>query len=113
MRLNKRLLFIIYVFLFLKQQSQNSQNAIIDKIDSRSLTNSFISTIFQDQKGYIWVGTLAGLNKYNGYDFEKYRSFQKDSTSLSNPVISPLDLLTPRFTPPAKPRFSFDSTKTI
>ena len=32
---------------------------------------------------------------------------------FSNPIISPLDLLTPRFTPPANPMFSFDSTKTI
>ena len=93
MSLNRRLLFIFYVFLFLKQQSQNSQNSIIDKIDSRSLTNSFISTLFQDQKGYLWVGTVAGLNKYNGYDFEKYRSFQKDTTSLSNPVITCLHQL--------------------
>ena len=32
---------------------------------------------------------------------------------FNNPITSPVDLLTPRFTPPAKPRFSFDSTKTI
>jgi hypothetical protein len=32
---------------------------------------------------------------------------------LSNPIISPLDLFTPRLTPPAKPRFSSDSTKVI
>ena len=88
MRLNKKLLFIIYVFLFLKQQSQNSQNAVFDKVDSRNLSNSFVSTLFQDQKGYLWVGTLAGLNKYNGYEFEKYRSFINDTNSLSNPVIT-------------------------
>ncbi|MDX2173466.1 MAG: SpoIIE family protein phosphatase [Bacteroidota bacterium] len=93
MSLNKRLLFIFYVFLFLKQQSQNPQNAIIDKIDSRTLSNSFISSLFQDQKGYLWVGTLAGLNKYDGYTFEKYLSFQGDSTSLSNPVITCLHQL--------------------
>jgi len=88
MQLKQKLLVVFYVLLFLKQQSQNSQNDIIDKIDSKQLTNSFITNLFQDQKGYLWIGTLAGLNKYDGYEFEKFRSFQNDSNTLSNPVIT-------------------------
>ncbi len=90
----KKLLLVVYVFLFFKLRAQTTQNVIIDKIDSRSLSNSFISALFQDQKGYLWVGTHAGLNKYNGYDFEKYRCLVNDSKSLSNPVINCMHQLT-------------------
>jgi ligand-binding sensor domain-containing protein/DNA-binding CsgD family transcriptional regulator len=30
--------------------------------------------MLQDRHGYIWVGTQNGLNKYDGYEFEVYRS---------------------------------------
>lgn len=35
------------------------------------LTNEFIKSINQDDKGYIWVGTADGLFKYDGYKFKK------------------------------------------
>ena len=33
--------------------------------DSMSLINDFVSSIIEDQRGYLWIGTLGGLNKYN------------------------------------------------
>ena len=30
--------------------------------------------ITQDKKGFMWFGTNDGLNKYDGYSFEVYRS---------------------------------------
>ena len=37
------------------------------------LSQSTVKTIFQDSRGYIWVVTDAGLNKYNGYEFKQYK----------------------------------------
>ena len=36
------------------------------------LSQSTVKTIYQDSRGYIWVGTDAGLNRYNGYEFKQY-----------------------------------------
>jgi ligand-binding sensor domain-containing protein len=47
-------------------------------------SNNFITDIYQDQKGFIWIGTYDGLNRYDGYDFISYRNQPNDSTSLSN-----------------------------
>lgn len=33
-----------------------------------------VHTILQDYQGYIWIGTLNGLIKYDGYQFKIYRS---------------------------------------
>ncbi|CDF78701.1 two-component system sensor histidine kinase [Formosa agariphila KMM 3901] len=36
----------------------------------------------------MWFGTIDGLNKYNGYDFEIFRPVLNDSTSISNNRIN-------------------------
>jgi len=36
------------------------------------LSDDLIFSIFQDSDGYIWIGTSNGLNRYNGYHFEKF-----------------------------------------
>ena len=52
------------------------------------LSNSHINHIYQDSKGYIWIATENGLNKFNGYDFEALLSIPGDSTSLRGNYIS-------------------------
>lgn len=46
------------------------------------LSNSNITAIFQDSRGFIWVGTDDGLNRFDGYDFKIYRNVDNDSASL-------------------------------
>jgi ligand-binding sensor domain-containing protein/DNA-binding CsgD family transcriptional regulator len=38
------------------------------------LSHNTVFDIIQDFNGYIWIGTQNGLNKYDGYSFEVYRS---------------------------------------
>jgi signal transduction histidine kinase/CheY-like chemotaxis protein/ligand-binding sensor domain-containing protein len=45
----------------------------------------------QDRKGFIWVGTRDGLNKYDGYKFTVYRNNPGDSTSLSGNFVSDVE----------------------
>ena len=52
------------------------------------LSNSHINQIYQDSKGYIWIATENGLNKFNGYDFETYLSIPNDSTSIQSNFVT-------------------------
>ena len=45
------------------------------------LSNNRVQCILQDHNGYIWIGTANGLNKYDGYEFEVYRSNMLDVSS--------------------------------
>ena len=38
--------------------------------------------VFQDSRGYIWLGTQGGLDRFNGYEFKHYESESGDSTSI-------------------------------
>ncbi|MDW3646157.1 MAG: two-component regulator propeller domain-containing protein [Bacteroidia bacterium] len=40
------------------------------------LSHNSVYCLIQDQNGYIWAGTQDGLNKYDGYTFEIYRTNQ-------------------------------------
>jgi signal transduction histidine kinase/ligand-binding sensor domain-containing protein/DNA-binding response OmpR family regulator len=49
---------------------------------SETLSNSLISTIYQDSIGYVWIGTNDGLNRYDGNKVAIYRHEQGNARSL-------------------------------
>ena len=53
-----------------------------------SVSKIAISTIIQDEYGFIWMGTNgAGLNKFDGIDYNIYKHIANDSTSLSSSLV--------------------------
>lgn len=51
------------------------------------LSNNQVNVIYKDTKGFLWVGTASGLNRYDGYGIKVYRSRQDDGTSLPDSYI--------------------------
>jgi len=51
------------------------------------LSNNAVTSITQDGTGYIWIATLAGLNRYDGNHFVAYRHSFYDSASISSDAI--------------------------
>jgi len=43
--------------------------------------------IFQDSRGFLWIGSQDGLNRYDGYSFKVYKHDPDDSKSLSHNSI--------------------------
>lgn len=48
------------------------------------LTSTLITSITQDNEGYIWVATQNGLNRFDGYNFTSYYHNPNDSCTLSH-----------------------------
>ena len=59
------------------------ENISIDK----GLSSSSINSIIQDSKGFLWIGTEDGLNRFDGYSFKVFRNKRGDKNSLSNNFI--------------------------
>ncbi|PKA96740.1 signal transduction histidine kinase [Flavobacteriaceae bacterium MAR_2009_75] len=79
---------ISILFITVTAVAQN-KNFIFESFDtSDGLSSSTCLSIYQDSKGYLWFGTIDGLNKYNGYGFKVYKSIRNDSTSISNNRIN-------------------------
>ena len=62
----------------------SSQFPLVDRISS-----NFITSFAEDPKGYIWIGTNHGLNRFNGSNYAIFYS-RKDSTALNSDYVSNL-----------------------
>ncbi|SFB88733.1 Signal transduction histidine kinase [Zunongwangia mangrovi] len=79
-----------YVFgLFLFLIAQSLSYAQVGKLFSTDadLSSSLINQIYQDDKGFVWIATEDGLNKYDGAKFSVYKQNKNDSTSLKNNYV--------------------------
>ncbi len=54
------------------------------------LSQSTVFAITQDANSNLWLGTMDGLNRYDGYGFTAFRHTVGDSTSIANSNISSL-----------------------
>nr|MCU0392651.1 hypothetical protein [Thermoflexibacter sp.] len=85
-----RLIFIIVLvtIYLLLDFSLFSQELKFSHLNVKGgLSNNAITSLLQDSKGFMWIGTTDGLNKYDGYNFEIYRHQIKNKYSLQSNYI--------------------------
>ena len=54
---------------------------------TEGLSQNVGSVIMQDRRGFIWMGTLEGLSRYDGKNFRTYRHDSFDPTSINSGEI--------------------------
>lgn len=64
------------------------------KIDTYTgLSNNRVSAILKDEEGFLWFGTLSGLNRYDGYTCKVFRNkLNNNSSVFSNSIIAIYEL---------------------
>ncbi len=58
--------------------------------DTEQLSSNLITSLCQDQQGYIWIGTEYGLNKFDGVHVIQYYNDIDNPQSLSDDLIRKL-----------------------
>ncbi|WP_333863883.1 hybrid sensor histidine kinase/response regulator transcription factor [Chitinophaga sp.] len=60
-----------------------------DLIDSRNgLSSNQVNSIVKGPDGFMWIGTIAGLNRYDGHTFRIFRHVAGDSSTLNDDFIN-------------------------
>jgi signal transduction histidine kinase/ligand-binding sensor domain-containing protein/DNA-binding response OmpR family regulator len=54
---------------------------------NHGLSNNQINCVYKDTKGFMWFGTLSGLNRYDGYTFKIFHHSPADSISLADDFV--------------------------
>jgi len=88
--------FMIRIALLLFPLSVFSQTELYNfyKLDTyNGLSHNQVSAIIKDHDGFLWVGTLSGLNRYDGNSCLVFRKNYSDSTSVrDNSILSLYEL---------------------
>lgn len=83
------IIFLIFFTFCNKNETFKDEIVIESPIISNNISNQKITSFAEDDLGHIWIGTLRGLNKYDGNEFYQYFSTD-DSLDLADNNITDL-----------------------
>src|SRR5687768_17511630 len=84
--------FFVFQFTFLLLFGQSYNLKFKRQSVANGLSSSNIYSIIQDHNGFMWIGTVNGLNRYDGYEYKVYRQKRNDSTTIyGNEIFSLLE----------------------
>ena len=83
---------VLAIMIFGQSHAQSWEKELYFKNIStwERLSNPTISCFAQDSRGFIWIGTVDGLNRYDGYEFKIYQADSEDPNSIQNNRINAL-----------------------
>jgi len=67
------------------QRLAEQRNIIFDRIGTeQGLSQGLVKSFVQDDRGFLWIGTQEGLNKFDGFQFESFYHIAGYEGSLSH-----------------------------
>lgn len=84
-----RYVIIALMLLLLGGQKASAQYSSIDKIGINSgLSDNYILDIAQDEEGFVWIGTECGLNRFDGNNFQVFKTNSFTNNTVSSNGIN-------------------------
>ncbi|SEO07246.1 Two component regulator propeller [Mucilaginibacter gossypiicola] len=83
---SRKLYVLILVMVFMKLPAMGQSFSFIGI--EQGLSNNTVTSIHKDKLGFMWFGTLDGLNRYDGNSFKVFRNKFNDVHSLPNDIIN-------------------------
>ncbi len=70
-------------------RAQPSPGLSFDRLTAQDgLPSAAVTSLGQGRDGFLWVGTLDGMGRYDGYDIKAFRHDAGDSTTLSDNYLN-------------------------
>ncbi len=86
-RARKAILLLLLCFCLI--MPVNAQSLKFRQLTAEDgLSGSWVKAIIQDMRGFMWLGTGNGLNRFDGYRLRIYLNETEDPNSLSNSTVS-------------------------
>jgi signal transduction histidine kinase/ligand-binding sensor domain-containing protein/DNA-binding response OmpR family regulator len=54
---------------------------------NQGLSHNEVLCFYKDRRGFLWIGTAFGLNRYDGYGFHVFQHDARDSTTISTNLV--------------------------
>lgn len=88
MRLKVYLPVILFVMLQQCLYAQNTAYQFSHLDITNGLSINQVSSVFKDSNGFMWFGTISGLNRYDGYKFKVFKHAANDPNSIADNSIA-------------------------
>ncbi len=75
------------LFLFARIAFGQSSPETVHYDTEKGLANNQVRSILQDSKGFIWIGTANGLNRFDAYEFETFEADPTNKNALDDNTI--------------------------
>jgi len=84
-----RLILLLVGFTLICNKAHSSFSELTFDIftQENGLPNNQIQCVYQDSRGWIWIGTSQGLSRFDGYSFVNFLPNPDDSTSLKGNLV--------------------------
>jgi signal transduction histidine kinase/ligand-binding sensor domain-containing protein/DNA-binding response OmpR family regulator len=79
----KILLWILICFALGQAHAQSEQYKFLKLDVNKGLSHNQPNCFLKDRKGFIWIGTNSGLNRFDGYGVKTFLNDQRDTSSIS------------------------------
>ncbi|MEO7309137.1 MAG: two-component regulator propeller domain-containing protein [Chitinophagaceae bacterium] len=86
-----RVLYLLACFFFNRVFAAPVDNTLYQfgRIDiSSGYSNNQINCIYKDKQGFMWFGTMSGLNRYDGYHFKIFKHSQQDTMTINDDFVT-------------------------
>ncbi len=83
-------LFCLQIFILRVVTAQRTSLHFENITTKNGLSHNKVNCIKQDARGFIWIGTNDGLNRYDGKHFVIYKNVPGNSSTLSGNIITDL-----------------------
>ncbi len=88
MKLQRTIIIVITAFLLQNVWAVDRGLKFRHLNIDQGLSNNYVTSLLKDSQGFVWVGTFDGLNRYDGYDFQTYKSNGEEKLLLSSNIIN-------------------------
>jgi ligand-binding sensor domain-containing protein/serine phosphatase RsbU (regulator of sigma subunit) len=83
----RKSLIILFLCVVLAGFVHSPLKALVSSVQAftinEGLSNNSINVIFQDSRGFLWIGTDDGLNRFDGYNFLVFKKTPAEGNGLS------------------------------
>lgn len=71
--MNHKFVYLSIFFLIISLSVFGQSSYVFRHLNiDNGLSNNNVKALLEDSYGFLWVGTMSGLNRYDGYEFKKY-----------------------------------------
>ena len=83
-----KIYLILVIKLFFSSFAEGSTPLFEQLTRENGLSHADVLSIKQDSQGFMWFGTMDGLNRFDGYEFKTFRHQSNKPQSISSNIIT-------------------------